>query len=56
MKAPQTSKNANPITPAIRGFAFFNALKISGAANFNALKIRPGSERLKEGMALQPIK
>jgi len=59
MKPAKTSRNANQITPAIRGFAFFNALKISGlpnrVTNFNALKIWL-EERIKEVMAMQPTK
>jgi len=39
MNPVQTTRNANLQTPALRGFAFFNALKTRGRANFNALKI-----------------
>jgi hypothetical protein len=57
MKPSTMTKYANQITPAIRGFAFFNALKIADSRIFNALKIwvsmRP---RIREGQAMQPTK
>jgi hypothetical protein len=58
MKPAQTSRNANQITPAIRGFAFFNALKISDspnrATNFNALKIWFRNESRRECLCSPP--